>query len=100
MRSSHDMSSSSSSSSAAAAADDVLFAVGFEGEMDRRQITLHLAIKRSRGGRRGREETEERERGEKRLHRQSYNIKAHYSNTSMNIFERKILIRIIEVMHT
>ena len=66
MRSSHDMSSSS-----AAAADDVLFAVGFEGEMDRRQITLHLAIKRSRGGRRGREETEERERGEKRLHRQS-----------------------------
>ena len=70
MRSSHDMSSSSSSSSsAAAAADDVLFAVGFEGEMDRRQITLHLAIKRSQGGRRGREEREKR--GEKRLHRQS-----------------------------
>ena len=40
MRSSHDMSS---------AADDVLFAVGFEGEMDRRQITLHLAMRRGGG---------------------------------------------------
>ena len=64
MRSSHDMSSSSAAAAAAAvaAADDVLFAVGFEGEMDRRQITLHLAIKRSRGGRRGREEREKRGR--------------------------------------
>ena len=44
MRSSHDMS--------AAAADDVLFAVGFEGEMDRRQITLHLAMRRRRRRRR------------------------------------------------
>ena len=45
-----------STSAAAAVVDDVLFAVGFEGEMDRRQITLHLAIRRrrtSRGGSRG-----------------------------------------------